>query len=60
MIEPDRAIENEFPAVNFKYDLFICYGIHYQVGGARLIPSRMWTEIQNARQHRETESQMTR
>lgn len=38
MIEPpDGAIENEFPAVNFKYDLFICHGIHYQVGGAHLI-----------------------
>lgn len=42
MIEPpDGAIENEFPAVNFKYDLFICHSIHYQVGGARLISSRI-------------------
>lgn len=41
MEPPDGAIENEFSAVNFKYDLFICHDIHYQVGGARLISSRI-------------------
>ena len=38
MIGSDGAIENEFPSLNFKYNLFICHGIHYKVGGTRLIP----------------------
>jgi hypothetical protein len=37
MIESGGPIENEFPALNFKYNLFICHGIHYEVVGVCLI-----------------------